>query len=232
MLKKGILLIGMLLSAGWMMAQEPFELPLDGEFNRVTLMGNYEVTLKKGDEAKVEVINSDDDLDDDRIIAEVKGKELKLRIKMDSYKERDLEIIITYVELQEVTAKYYCVARVEDPLDAKQVELNVESGGKIDATVKDVKRLEVSIATGGSVHVDGNADVAEYKINAGGTIGAASLNATEVIANVSMGGDIICKVDQIFKVKILSGGEVSYIGDPETFEQKVTLGGTITRIKK
>lgn len=231
MLKKVFLLISILLTGVGLMAQDSFELPVEEAFNRVTLLGNYEVILKKGEAGKVEVFNSDDDLDDDRILAEVKEKELKVRIKMDTYSERDLKIVITYVDLIDVTAKFGCVVRIPDTLERKQMELNVESGGKIDATVN-VNRLEASIATGGSIHVDGNAEVAAYNVKAGGTIGAANLNATKVEADISMGGEIICLADEVLRVKILSGGEVSYIGDPETFEQKVTFGGTITRIKK
>ena len=230
MLKAGLGLVIVLLSfAG--LAQETFELKVDGDFTKVDLQGNFEVTLKKGDQQRIEVWNTDENIEDDRILAELKDDVLTVRIKMDNYRERDIDIVITYVYLQDVTAKYGCVVRIPKPIIADECKLKVESGGKIKATVQG-KKLEAIIATGGSIHIDGQVEEATYKISAGGTIGAASMDAKEVIANVNMGGEIICKVDEVFKVKVVSGGTVSYIGDPETFEQKVTLGGTITRIKK
>ncbi|MGB1104119.1 MAG: head GIN domain-containing protein [Crocinitomicaceae bacterium] len=230
MLKKGLGLLVMFVSFA-SMAQETFEIPVDGEFTSVELQGNYEVSLKKGDEQRIEVLNTDENIEDDRIVAEVKGEELIVRIKMDNYRERDIDIVITYVNLENVTAKYGCIVRIPQTITADKCNLEVESGGKIKATVSG-KKLEAVIKTGGSIHIDGKVDEATYKISAGGTIGAANMDAKEVVANVNMGGEIICKVDEIFKVKVVSGGTVSYIGDPETFEQKVTLGGTITRIKK
>ena len=206
-----------------------FDVEID-HFTGVLAMGNFKVTLKKGDVDKVEVINNDEDIIDEKIVCEVEKDVLKLRLKGDTYKERDIEIIVTYTDLSQITSKLGCRLTVEGEMGVDEIEFNSESGGKIKATVAS-KKVKASISAGGSIRLSGEVDEVEYKISAGGTIGAVSLKANEVKAQVTAGGEIICSVKSVLAIKITSGGNVAYIGDPEGYEQNITLGGKITKMK-
>ncbi len=200
------------------------------DINAVKILGNFKVTLKKGTEEKVRVINNDEKIIDEKILCEKKGKELILRIKGDTYKERDIEIVVTYINLIELTSKYGCRAEVKGKLTGGEIVLNSESGGKIKCTV-DCDFVQATINTGGSIRVLGESKKARYKIGAGGTIAAANNKVKEVNAIVTAGGEVICAAIDKLTIKITSGGNVSYLGDPKEYEESIKLGGKINKMK-
>lgn len=220
-----LLLIGIGLSA----KADDFELKL-AEFRSIKAQGNYKVILEKGETNTAKIENHDNDVDDDKIIVEVVNDELRVRLKGDTYKERDVVITITYIKLDKVIAKMGCELEVKGVMDVDNIEFNSDSGGKIKASVNS-KRVRTKISAGGSIHLDGTTEKAFYAVSAGGTLGAVSLSAKMVVAEVTAGGEIICSVIDDLAIKITSGGNVSYMGDPEAYEQKITLGGKIAKMK-
>jgi hypothetical protein len=227
---KNWIIIALLLPLSFGAKAGTFELELE-DFTSIRAAGNYKVILKKGDVNKAEIVNDDEDVDDDNILLEVVRDELRVRLKADTYKERDIEIVITYKTLNLITAKKGCRVTFDQTIEKNRMEFEAESGGKIKAEVK-TKKVIASISAGGSIHLNGTTDEAEYNVSAGGTIGAVSLAADKVIATVKAGGEIICSVENDLSIKITSGGNVSYFGEPGAYEQNITLGGKIKKMNK
>jgi hypothetical protein len=199
-------------------------------FHQIRVLGNYKVFVQKGDEQKVEIKNNAPEVIDEKIICEVKDSILTVRIKGDTYKERAIEVYITYTTLNWLTAKNGCIAEVMNTMEQSAMNFNVETGGKIKAKVA-CKELKAEINAGGSIHLEGLADDATYKVSAGGTIGVVSLDARKVYAQITAGGEIILRVKEDLSIKITSGGNVSYLGTPEAYEQSIILGGKISKLK-
>lgn len=200
------------------------------EFNMVSIQGNFKAKLRVGDAYSVSVINNEEDLDDQKIVTEVKNKVLKVRIKGDLYSEKEVEVIITCKSIDEIEARAGCKLEAIDELKGDDLVLKVDAGGKIKAKIN-VNKFGAEISAGGSIHVSGIAEQSKLQVSAGGTIGAISLKSKITEAKVTAGGEIICLAGEELKVNITSGGNVSYLGVPDAFEQKVTLGGTITKLK-
>ncbi|MFT5823425.1 MAG: hypothetical protein ACI8ZM_004686 [Crocinitomix sp.] len=227
---KNWIIIVLLLTLSFGAKAGTFEKDLE-TFTSIRAAGNYKVILKKGDVNKAEIVNDDEAVDDDEILLDVVRDELRIRLKADIFKEREIEIIITYKELNLITAKKGCRVVFDTPIEKDKMEFVSESGGKIKAEVK-TKKVLASISAGGSIHLKGTTDKAEYNVSAGGTIGAVSLDADKVEATVRAGGEIICTVGNDLLIKITSGGNVSYYGEPKAYEQNITLGGKITKMNK
>ena len=207
-----------------------FDVKVD-HFTTVNALGNFTVTLIKSDVEKVSVLNDDEELKDEKILVEVDGSELKIKIKNDAYKERELEVIVYYKSLTEIHSKRGIRLTVKETLEADQITLNSYSGGKIKAKVM-CETLKCSISKGGSIRVEGQSSIAEYKISAGGTIASVNNKADKILAKVSMGGEVICSANGKLDVEISSGGTVSYKGDPTEYSEKITLGGKVEKLKK
>lgn len=199
-------------------------------FNQVRFLGNYKVLLQKGTTQKVEIKNNDASLLDEKIVCEVEDSVMTIRIKGDTYKAKMMEVVVTYTDLNEISAKFGCEITTNDVF-TNDITFNSESGGKIKAAV-DCANVTATINASGSIHLNGTTKNAVYKVGAGGTIGAINLAATKVFAQVSAGGEIICAVIDDLSIKITSGGNVSYYGNPEAYEQNIALGGKITKMKK
>jgi hypothetical protein len=200
-------------------------------FTTVNAIGNFAVTLIKSDVDKVSVLNDDEELDDAKIIVEVDGSELKIKIKNDAYRERELEVMVYYTSVTEVHSKRGIRLTVKETLVGDQITLNSYSGGKIKATVK-CETLKCAISKGGSIKVDGVAAIAEYKISAGGAIAAIHMDVPKILAKVSMGGEVICSANGKLDIEISSGGNVSYQGEPTEYSEKITLSGKVEKLKK
>ena len=205
-----------------------FEVKLD-DFTKVDARGNFKVTLKQGDHCAAHVINNDEKVEDEKIVLEVKGGVLEIKIKGDTFFERDLEIVITYKKLYGIHSTNGTWLIAEDVLEGQEISLSCNKGGKIKADVK-AENLECKISGGGSIKVSGTAELANYEISGGGALAASFLEAKSLGVTVKAGGEVICYATEKLDIQITSGGSVSYKGDPKEFTQNTTLGGKIEKI--
>ena len=224
------IIIALLMSLTFGAKAGDFELDLE-HFTSVKTGGSFKLTLQKGEVEKAQVRNNDEDVDDEEVLIEVVRDELRVKLKNDTYKERKIEIVITYIDLDLVTAKKGCQLVMSGVIDKDTIQFEAESGGKIKAELN-TKKVSASISAGGSIHLSGTTAEAEYNVTAGGTIATISLAAAKVAATVKAGGEIICTVEDELNIKITSGGNVSYYGEPKGYEEKITLGGKITKMNK
>jgi len=198
-------------------------------FTSVVATGNFAVTMTESTEEKVHVINKDTEITDDRILVTVTGGTLDLRIKNDVVRDKPIEIIVYYKKLFQIESKKDCKLTVTSPIKGDLFTFICTTGGKIKADVT-LTTLKVNISNGGTVNLSGTATTAEYVIGTGGTIAAINVKTETTSAKISLLGDINCNVSKKLTVKITSGGTVTYRGNPATFEEKITLGGTVTKL--
>lgn len=208
-----------------------FERKVEG-FTTITIIGNYKAKLIKSDEEKVVVTNNDEEVEDDDILAEVKGGELKIRIKNDIFKIRDIEVIVYFKEINEVKSKKGCLVACDDLIETKNLSLYAGNGGKVRVH-SNCESAELMISGGGSINFSGSANSAEYKITTGGTIDAVNAEVKELTCKISAGGDIRCQATEKMFNQVTTGGTINYkfSGEESAYEEKISLGGTIQKIK-
>ncbi|UKN02943.1 DUF2807 domain-containing protein [Paracrocinitomix mangrovi] len=203
------------------------------DFTSVESNGNFKLFLKKGDKNHIKVINNEPELEDNQIVWEVKGGKLSLDIKKTLFKKLELEIYVTYNELSTIDAKGGSWIQVENVLTGNEIELNCSTDGIISAEL-DCKTVNASIAaTGnGNIKLRGKADYVNLKVATGGFITAKALEAKEVVAKISSGGEISCWAKEKMDLKVTIAGVIKYIydGDEANFKEKTT-GGEIKKFK-
>lgn len=201
------------------------------DFTSITATGNYKVTLIKSAESKVEIINNDEKVTDEQILAEVEGAELVLKIKNDTYKQRDIEFIVYYIEVFELHAKRGAMMTTSDVFEHKKIDLSVNSGGRIVINVK-ANTVGVTIKNGGTIRLSGTTENANYFISKGGNVAAFNLIATKVKAEVLFGGEILLNVTKSLFAVVKSGGTIKYKGKPTEVDESIKLGGKIVKLDK
>ena len=201
------------------------------DFTSITAVGNYKVTLIKGTETKVEVINKDEKVTDDNIIVEVEGSELNLKIKNDTYKQRDIEFKVYYKEVFELNVKRGAMISSSALFDHKKIDLSVNSGGRIVVKVK-ANTVGVTIKNGGTIRVSGTTENANYYISKGGNIAAFDLIAATVKSEVLFGGETLLSVTKSLFAVVKSGGTIKYKGNPKDVSESIKLGGIIVKLDK
>jgi hypothetical protein len=199
-------------------------------FNSIVAIGNYKVTLIKSDKNKVEFVNTDDKVTDDKINVIVEGAQLTLKIKNDTYVQRAIEFKVYYKELIEITSKRGAIIKGKDVFEGTKIELLVNMGGRIDIML-DCKNIEANVKNGGTVKISGKSDNAQYYISKGGNIVAFDLFASVVRSEVLFGGEITLYSKKTLDALVKSGGTIKFKGNPEEVSQDVKLGGNIINLK-
>jgi len=201
------------------------------EFFNINAVGNYKVTLIKGDSHKVKIINNDEDVLDKNIVVENNGGELILKLKKDTYRERNIEFIVFYKELFSLKAKRGAYMVVKDELTSEAINVEVNSGAHIMIGVNS-KSCDFSIRNGGTIDVKGSAESAKFYVSKGGNILGFNLISQSVNAEVLFGGEILLHVTKSLVAVVKSGGVIKYKGKPVNVSDEIKIGGQIIKLEK
>ena len=199
-------------------------------FNSIVAIGNYKVTLIKSDKNSVEFVNHDEKVTDDKINVTVEGAVLTLKIKNDTYIQRDIEFKVYYKEIIDITSKKGALIHGKDVFTGTKVELLVNMGGRIDIML-DCKNIEATVKNGGTLKISGKTNNAIYYISKGGNIVAFNLYANFVKSEVLFGGEITLFAKKKLNALVKSGGTIKFKGNPTEVSQNVKLGGNIINLK-
>lgn len=200
-------------------------------FTAIDVTGNYKITMIQGEEEKVIVVNNDIEVTSDKIIIENVGSALTIKIKGDNFKKKDMAVTIYYKNVYTIDAKRGSEVTLQTPLKGEVLTFNCSTGGQVKGAIE-ATTAKLKISSDGLMVLSGNAKLLEIDISAGGIIQAYDIVAESTAVTVKAGGTVKCTAGKKLSIKITTGGTVSYYGEPEVFEESVTLGGTITKLKK
>ena len=201
------------------------------EFFNLNVVGNFKVTLIKGNSHKVKVINNDESVLDENIVVENNGSELIIKLKKDIYKEREIVFIVYYKELFSIKAKRGAYVGAEEKLPSESITVEVASGGHVQLSV-DSKSANFSIRNGGTIDVKGNVESTKFYVSKGGNIAASKLVAQSANAEILFGGEIVLNVTISIVAVVKSGGAIKYKGKPKNVSEEIKLGGRIVKLDK
>jgi Putative auto-transporter adhesin, head GIN domain len=199
-------------------------------FTTVVVTGNYRISMVESTEEKVAVSNNDVDITDDKIIIDVNGGVLDIKIKGDTYKERDMDVTIYYKNVSHIEAKKGARITLQNTLKGDVIIFNCSMGGHVKGNIE-AGTAKLKISQDGLINVTGKATFAEMEVATGGTLAAGQLVTETTNAKVTMGGSITVNATVKLTATVTSGGNISYKGNPATYEESIKLGGTITKLK-
>lgn len=197
------------------------------EFDELIVQGRFTVDIKYSDEMKAVAVAHSKEVDLDNLSYSYTNKELKIKYSGSLLDDVDLNITIYTNSFLYLEAKQGSEIRVDKTFDFKNnpISLKSDAGGKISIELS-VPAVTAEITKGGSIRLTGRTELLDATVKTGGTIGASHLEATNVNAKVSFGGEIICHAEKVLDAQVTSGGTISYKGKPNV-KEKIRLGGTI-----
>ncbi len=199
-------------------------------FTTVVVTGNYKVTMIESTEEKVVVVNTDENITDDKILITVEGGTLDIKIKGDTYKERLMDVTIYYKKVNQIDARRGARVTVSNLMKGDVITFNCSTGGQVKAQIE-AGTAKLKIANDGLINVTGTATIAEMEVSTGGTLVATQLITESASAKVSAGGSIKVYASKKVTVTVFSGGSITYYGNPATVEESIKVGGTIEKGK-
>jgi hypothetical protein len=198
-----------------------------GSFTKVTSFDQIDVMLVKSSENKVVI--------DGKEASEVelvnKNGELKIRMPLEKLLGGDhISVTVYFNNLTAIEANEGSRIACGDKLEAVAFEVNAKEGSQIRLTL-DVQKLNVRVANGSQVNVQGSADNQDILVNSGGIYEAQNLLTNQTTVTANAGGEADVYATDFVDAKVRAGGDITIYGKPKQINQKVIAGGNIVEAK-
>jgi len=184
-----------------------------GNFTKIYLEGGYKVYLVQGDENKVVVKASDNDVFDYLKIKNTDNK-LRLKVEEDCFNYDRIILYITFKELESIKIEGGVKLKTKGYLDLNDFKMYVAGGAKIELNLK---ADDVQIVGEGGIlfELDGVAKSLDIKITGAGNIDADELRAKNVTVGIEGVGTASVYATETLNAKIEGVGTIKYRGNPK-----------------
>ncbi|WP_299223526.1 head GIN domain-containing protein [uncultured Psychroserpens sp.] len=220
-----ILAIILLVTTSIVIAQNPKEKDV-GDFTEVKVFDLIEVNLIKSNKAKVEITG--DDIQD--VVVINKDGKLKVRMKTDKIFNGDRTFVaVYYTNLKTIDGNEGAYISSNELIKQNYIELRAQEGARLKIGL-DVDKVDIKAVTGSVVETRGKAISQNITLNTGGIYEGKSFQTQNTTVNIKAAGEADVYASQVVEAKVLAGGDIFIYGNPESIQEKTTLGGRIKRM--
>jgi hypothetical protein len=220
-----LILIALSISVYPSFAQET-ETRAVGAFTGVKAEEGIDVYLKKGDKesARIEVSGTDPS----NIITEISGSYLKIHMKDGRFRDVDAKVYVTYVKLNKLSASSAGNIYSTGSIKGTTMDISASSAGSIEITIE-LESADVSASSAGDVELKGKVARLSADASSAGEVDAYDLEAQQVEAEASSGGQVKINVSQNLTAHASSGGSIRYRGNPDKSITNSSSGGSVKK---
>jgi hypothetical protein len=198
-----------------------------GDFTKVTSFDQIDVILVKSKENKVII----DGKEANEVELVNKNGELKIRMPLTKLLAGDhISVTVYFNNLTAVEANEGSRIACGDIIQSTSFEINAKEGSQIRMTLK-VGKLNVRVANGSTINIEGNADNQDVLTNSGGIYEARNFKTKQTTITANAGGEADVFATDLVEAKVRAGGDITIYGKPKQINQKVIAGGTIQEAK-
>lgn len=233
-----------------MMAQETETRKLN-RFTEVISSASIVVTLKKGNSPEV-VVTTEGELEN--VITEVSDEKLKISRKTEdgffnfNFSNDDIEVVVYYQEIEKLKVSSSSKMEVIDPIQAKELSMEVSSSGKLTLTAQvnsanvrvsssgmlianlEAEELTAKVSSSGNFTLKGDANIFEASVSSSGKISGDDFICSIANLNTSSSGKIVLHIEDEINAKASSSGKINYKGVPKLVTVNTSSGGKINSI--
>ncbi|MBK7869599.1 MAG: DUF2807 domain-containing protein [Saprospiraceae bacterium] len=214
-------------SIGHSTAQSDYKLDY---FDEISVAGNIEVVLVKGDAEKA--VMQTYGIPEDEVNISVKGQTLKLSLLNSIFyknKNERVRITVTFKELRSIRANAGAQIESDEIITGDLVEVRAGSGAQVSLQVK-ANKLEGSATEGGILSLKGEVDNQKAQANTGGQYRAFDLECKNTYARAGTGGEVEIVARESLDAYASLGGQVEYKGEPDERYHRKFIGGEVRRV--
>lgn len=191
-------------------------------FTEIYIEGGYKVFLVQGNEDKVIVKASDDDVFDYLKIKNV-GNKLSFRVDEDCFNYDRIILYITFKKLKKIKIEGGVRLKTKGYLDLNDFDMYVAGGAKIELNIK-ADNVQIVGEGGMLFELDGVAESLDIKITGAGNIDADELRAKDVTIKIEGVGIASVYATETLDAKIEGVGTIKYRGNPKVTKYIDGLG--------
>ncbi|MDN3203318.1 head GIN domain-containing protein [Algoriphagus sediminis] len=194
-----------------------------GSFTKIESGGNWDVYVTIGNKDEVRLESRGFDLD--KVITEVNGDKLKIKLENGRHRNVNITAYVTVRELEAIGGSGSGSIFVESDVQSRSFSIGQSGSGSIELQNLETDKLNVGISGSGLVSIEGgragNVDI--------GQSGSADFKAIDLIAeSVKVGksgsGDVHIGVENDLIVASSGSGDIYVNGNPKN--QKISSSGS------
>ena len=215
------LFILLTVSTSWAQEKETRKL---ADFSDLRVAEGIHVTLKKGSSNTAEISARGVDLDE--VLTDVSGDRLKIHLDNGRHNNVNVNITLTYKELERLEASSAAHVNSEGAIKAGRFDIEVSSAGEVDVAL-DCTELTVDVSSAGELFLRGNVDSQEVEVSSAGDYDGEDLVAKTTYVRVSSAGSARVHASEQIDAAASSGGSLRYFGNPDKVRQSESSGGSV-----
>ncbi len=199
-----------------------------GDFQRVELAGPYDVQVKTGSKASVNVRGPQNVID--HMVIEVKGDELHIGSRNShgfhfnwGGHDDNVQVMVTVPMLSAAEVAGSGEIRI-DRIAGDKFAGSIAGSGELHVAAMEVKALAVNVAGSGDVEIAGTAQTAEYNIAGSGDLDASALQAQDVNVSIAGSGNARGHATGTAKISIMGSGDAEITGGAKCDVSKMGSG--------
>lgn len=198
-----------------------------GDFTKVTVFDQIDVTLIKSTENKV--VLSGNYANEVQLVN--KNGELKIRMPLTKLLKGDnVSATVYFKNIEAVEANEGSIVGSEYRFQTTSFDVIAKEGSTININVA-VEKLNVRVANGSTVEISGSATNQDVLVNSGGIYSAQELKTNQTTSTVNAGGEADIYATDFVDAKVRAGGVITIYGKPKQINQKIIAGGIIEEAK-
>ncbi len=199
-------------------------------YDQVKIKGGLDVSLVEGIEGEI-IINGESNLIE-YILTEVEGDILKIYVKkgFNLNPSRGAKLIITvpFRDLTQVTLSGSGDVFSSDIIKSTSFKTAVSGSGSINLAIESIDTW-AQISGSGDLILKGNTDNFNGSVSGSGDMEAFDLNSKNAKISIAGSGNAGLTVSSSLKSRISGSGNITYKGNPEINEKKISGSGTIRK---
>nr|WP_294777342.1 head GIN domain-containing protein [uncultured Flavobacterium sp.] len=199
-----------------------------GDFTKVTSFDQIDVFLVKSNENKVVI----DGKEGNEVQLVNKNGELKIRMPLDKLLGGDhISVTVYFENISAVEANEGSRIACGDSLESISFDINAKEGSEVKL-ILETEKLNVRVANGSKIIIEGSAVNQDVLVNSGGIYEAEKLKTQQTTITANAGGEADIFATELVDAKVRAGGDITIYGKPKQINQKVIAGGNIAEAKQ
>ncbi len=197
-----------------------------GTFRGVKVSEAIDVYLKKGEKESVKVVVTGTSLAN--VLTEVSGSSLKVHMKEGNYKNRNVKVYVTYVNLDRISSSSASNVFSEGTIKTGSMEINASSAASVEISIE-AESVSLDVASAGDATLEGKVKSLTVEASSAGSVDAYNLDCENVDVSASSAGSAKVSVSKDLHAQASSGGSVRYRGSPSKTNSNASSGGSVKK---
>lgn len=198
-------------------------------FSEIEISSAIKVVLTQGNTEKL-ILEGDDEMLQ-RVITEVKGNTLIIRLKDGTYNKttREITAFLTFKNLSKIELSGAVTLSGTNPMKFNDLNLDCSGATKIDMNLT-ANKLDADFSGASTLKLEGNVQTLDLDISGASKIEASSLIAKNCFLDCSGASTVTIHVTDKLRAEGSGASKISYKGNPAVVETDMSGASKVTKL--